>query len=420
MLPSSNSNNSANYSLVTDFTPYPEPMLALVAPGQGAQTPGFLTPWLELPRARELFTWWSAVANIDLIHLGTKADSEEIKDTANAQPLLVSAGLFGALSLFPHPSDAFGKVGVVAGHSVGEFTAAAGARAITAESAMVLVKERGAAMAEASTRAKTGMSAILGGERESVLQAIAAHNLVAANENGAGQIVAAGLLSDLQALEGAPPEGARIRALAVAGAFHTPYMESAREHLVKLAGQVSVRDPRTRVLSNADGAVIHSGREILHRMVTQISAPVRWDLCMQTLGELGVTAVIEVPPAGTLVGLIKRALPNVETLALKTPDDIPAALDIIARHGFPSELSDQPTWRMIVAPFSGHFADHGIEVGAEVRAGTVLGTVANRRESVNLTTDHDGTLIEFMVEDGDPVSPGQPIARLHPLGHGAH
>jgi [acyl-carrier-protein] S-malonyltransferase len=285
---------------------------------------------------------------------------------------------------------------------------------------MVLVKERGAAMAEASTRAKTGMSAILGGERESVLHAIAAHNLVAANENGAGQIVAAGLLADLQALEGAPPEGARIRALAVAGAFHTPYMESARDHLVKLAGQVSVRDPRTRVLSNADGAVIHSGREILHRMVTQISAPVRWDLCMQTLGELGVTAVIEVPPAGTLVGLIKRALPNVETLALKTPDDIPAALDIIARHGFPSELSDQPTWRMIVAPFSGHFADQGIEVGAEVRAGTVLGTVANRRESVNLTTDHDGTLIEFMVEDGDPVSPGQPIARLHPLGHGAH
>ena len=409
-----------NYCLVTDFTPYPEAMLALVAPGQGAQTPGFLTPWLELPRAKELLTWWSAVANLDLVRLGTVADSEEIKDTANAQPLLVSAGLLGALSLFPHPSDAFGKVGVVAGHSVGEFTAAAGARAITAESAMVLVRERGIAMAQASARAETGMSAILGGERESVLAAITKHSLFAANENGAGQIVAAGLLANLQALEAAPPEGARVRSLAVAGAFHTSYMESAREHLAQLAQSVSVRDPRTKVLSNSDGSVIHAGRELLNRMVTQIAAPVRWDLCMKTLGELGVTAVIEVPPAGTLVGLIKRALPGVETLALKTPEDIPAAMDIIARHGFPSEISDQPTWRMIVAPFSGHFTHHGVEVGDEVTAGTIVGTIANRRESAELATEHDGTLIEFMVEDGDPVSPGQPIARLHPLGHGAH
>jgi len=155
-------------------------------------------------------------------------------------------------------------------------------------------------------------------------------------------------------------------------------------------------------------------------MVGQISAPVRWDLCMKTMGELGVTAVIEVPPAGTLVGLLKRALPEVETLALKTPEDIPAAMDIIARHGFPSEISDQPTWRMIVAPFSGHFTHHGVEVGDEVTAGTIVGTIANRRESAELVTEHGGTLIEFMVEDGDPVCPGQPIARLHPLGVGAH
>ena len=395
-------------------------MLALVAPGQGAQVPGFLAPWLELPRAKELLTWWSAVAGIDLIHLGTAADSEEIKETANAQPLLVSAGLLGALALFPHPSDAFGKVGVVAGHSVGEFTAAAGARAITAESAMVLVRERGIAMSKASQEAATGMSAILGGEREVVMRAISAHHLVAANENGAGQIVAAGLLADLKALEANPPEGARIRALAVAGAFHTSYMESAKARLAQLAQSVSVRDPRTRLLSNGDGSVVHSGRQMLDRMVSQISAPVRWDLCMKTLGELGVTAVIEVPPAGTLVGLIKRALPGVETLALKTPDDIPAAMDLIARHGFPSELSDQPTWRMIVAPFSGNFTHHGIEVGEAVSAGKVIGTIANRRESIELTADHDGTLIEFMVEDGDPVAPGQPIARLHPLGQGAH
>jgi len=395
-------------------------MLALVAPGQGGQVPGFLTPWLEAPRARELLTWWSAVAGVDLIHLGTTADASEIKDTANAQPLLVSAGLLGALSLFPHPSDAFGKVGVVAGHSVGEFTAAAGARAITAESAMVLVRERGRAMAAASERFATGMSAILGGEREQVLASIAANNLVAANENGAGQIVAAGLLTDLQTLEANPPEGARVRPLAVAGAFHTSYMESARERLATLAQSVSVRDPRTKVLSNADGTVVHSGREILNRMVNQISAPVRWDLCMNTFAELGVTAVIEVPPAGTLIGLIKRALPGVETLALKSPEDIPAAMEIIARHGFPSELSDQPTWRMIVAPFSGSFTRHGVEVGHEIRAGKSVGMITNRRESIELVADHDGTLIEFMVEDGDPVSPGQPIARLHPLGQGAH
>jgi [acyl-carrier-protein] S-malonyltransferase len=420
MLPSSNQKNPMNYCLVTDFTPYPEAMLALVAPGQGGQRPGFLTPWLELPRATELLTWWSAVANVDLIRLGTTAESEEITDTANAQPLLVSAGLLGALSLFPHPSDAFGKVGVVAGHSVGEFTAAAGARAITAESAMVLVRERGIAMAHASARATTGMSAILGGEREKVLAEIAKHQLVAANENGAGQIVVAGLLSDLQALELTPPDGARVRALAVGGAFHTSFMESAREHLATLAQSVTVRDPRTRVLTNSDGSVIHSGRELLNRMVGQISAPVRWDLCMKTMGELGVTAVIEVPPAGTLVGLLKRALPEVETLALKTPEDIPAAMDIIARHGFPSEISDQPTWRMIVAPFSGHFTHHGVEVGDEVTAGTIVGTIANRRESAELVTEHGGTLIEFMVEDGDPVCPGQPIARLHPLGVGAH
>jgi [acyl-carrier-protein] S-malonyltransferase len=395
-------------------------MLALVAPGQGAQTPGFLNPWLELPRAKDLLTWWSAVAGVDLLHLGTAADSEEIKATENAQPLLLSAGLLGALSLFPHPSDAFGKVGVVAGHSVGEFTAAAGARAITAESAMVLVRERGLAMAEASAQVESGMSALLGGERELVLKAIAEHHLIAANENGAGQIVAAGLLENLRALEANPPEGARVRPLAVAGAFHTSYMESAQARLAQLARSVSVRDPRTRVLSNADGAVIHSGREILDRMITQISRPVRWDLCMESMSQLGVTAVIEVPPAGTLVGLIKRALPGVETLALKTPEDIPAAMDIIARHGFASELSDNPTWRMIVAPFSGKFSQTDVHIGDEVDSGRVIGKVSNRQESVDLLSDHGGIVIEFMVEDGDPVAPGQPIARLHPHGQGAH
>lgn len=391
-------------------------MLAIVAPGQGSQTPGFLAPWVEIPKVRELLAWWSAVADIDLIRLGTVADAEEIKETENAQPLIVAAGLVGALSIFPHPSDAFNKVAVTAGHSVGELTAAAGARAITAESAMVLVRERGKAMAEASARAATGMSAVLGGERDGVIAAIEKLGLTAANENGAGQIVAAGDLAALEQLAASAPEGSRVRALSVAGAFHTHYMSSAVERLAMLSRSVTVRDPRTRLLSNKDGAVVHHGREVLERIVGQISNPVRWDLCMETMVDLGVTAVIEVPPAGTLVGLIKRAMPGVETLELKTPEDIPAALDLVARHGTPSALDNQPTWRLVVAPLSGTFKHTGIELGAQLKPGAVVGVVENRRESVELIAEHGGTVIEFLAEENDPVAPGQPLVRLHPKG----
>ncbi len=391
-------------------------MLAIVAPGQGAQTPGFLNPWVESARVRDLLSWWSAVAEVDLIRLGTTADADEIKDTANAQPLIVAAGLVGALSLFPHPSDAFNKVGVTAGHSVGELTAAAGARAITAESAMVIVRERGKEMAKASALTPTGMSAILGGERAAVLSAISALGLTAANDNGAGQIVAAGDLKALAKLGDNPPEGARVRALSVAGAFHTSYMQPALDRLTMLSRSVTVRDPRTKLLSNKDGAVVHHGREVLDRIVGQVSNPVRWDLCMETMVGLGVTAVIEVPPAGTLIGLIKRAMPGVETLALKTPEDIPAAMDLIARHGKPSSIDDQPTWRLVIAPFSGTFKVIESELGGNLKAGTVVGQVENRREKVDLIAEHGGTIIEFLAEDGDPVSPGQPLVRLHPNG----
>ena len=391
-------------------------MLAIVAPGQGAQTPGFLNPWVESARVRDLLSWWSAVAEVDLIRLGTTADADEIKDTANAQPLIVAAGLVGALSLFPHPSDAFNKVGVTAGHSVGELTAAAGARAITAESAMVIVRERGKEMAKASALTPTGMSAILGGERTAVLSAISALGLTAANDNGAGQIVAAGDLKALAKLGDNPPDGARVRALSVAGAFHTSYMQPALDRLTMLSRSVTVRDPRTKLLSNKDGAVVHHGREVLDRIVGQISNPVRWDLCMETMVDLGVTAVIEVPPAGTLIGLIKRAMPGVETLALKTPEDIPAAMDLIARHGKPSSIDVQPTWRLVIAPFSGTFKVIENELGGNLKPGTVVGHVENRREKVDLIAEHGGTIIEFLAEDGDPVSPGQPLVRLHPNG----
>lgn len=301
-------------------------MLAIIAPGQGSQTPGFLIPWLEEKQLRDCLDTWSEAIDLNLIQLGTQAGADEIRDTANAQPLIVSAGLLAMRAL--------GNVhfSVTAGHSVGEITAAAIAAVLSEHDAMTLVRERGLAMAVAAAQRPTGMSAILGGEREAVLAAIASLGLIAANENGAGQIVAAGDLDALARLGDHPPAGARVRALAVAGAFHTPFMAQAVGHLDEFASTLTVNDPLTTLLSNRDGASVVFGHVVLDRIVNQIANPVRWDLCMQTLGELGVTAVLELPPAGALVGLIKRALPGVETLALKTPDDLDAARDLIARH----------------------------------------------------------------------------------------
>ncbi|MEJ7727322.1 MAG: ACP S-malonyltransferase, partial [Actinomycetes bacterium] len=297
-------------------------MLALVAPGQGAQTPGFLAPWLGIPAVADRVAWWSTVTGLDLARYGTDGDAEEIRDTAVAQPLLVSAALASVLCVFPHPADAFRQVGAVAGHSVGEIAALAGTNVISAESALVLVRERGRAMAEASAATATGMTAVLGGDPDDVLSVLERHGLTAANRNGAGQVVAAGTLEQLEALAADPPARARLRPLSVAGAFHTEHMRPAVERLGALGRAISVRDPRTRLISNSDGMVIHDGHDALNRVVRQVSNPVRWDLCMQTLGELGVTGVLEVPPAGTLVGLVRRALPGVETFALKTPDDL--------------------------------------------------------------------------------------------------
>jgi [acyl-carrier-protein] S-malonyltransferase len=298
-------------------------MLALVAPGQGAQTPGMLTPWIEEPAAKLLVQQWSHEIGLDLVRLGTTADADEIKDTANAQPLIVAAGLLGARALNKGNDFAF-----VAGHSVGEITAAALAQVISEVDAMKLVRARGIEMAKAAAVKPAGMAAVLGGDREVVLRAIADLGLVAANDNGAGQIVAAG---DLDALAQLAPEGARVRALAVAGAFHTSYMEPAVAPLRALAASLEVQDPKCGVISNKDGAVIRNGREILDRIVAQISNPVRWDLCMTTLSE-NVSGALEVPPAGTLVGLLKRAVPIVETFALKAVADLALADEFALRH----------------------------------------------------------------------------------------
>jgi [acyl-carrier-protein] S-malonyltransferase len=308
-------------------------VLVLVAPGQGAQAPGFLTPWLELPGASDCLDSLSATAGLDLAHYGTKADAEEIRDTAVAQPLLVAAGILTSRRLFPDPDGARRVVGAVAGHSVGEITAAAGAGVLDAEAAMTFVRRRGQAMAEAAAVTETGMSAVLGGDPDTVVAHLEGLGLTPANINGVGQIVAAGTAEQLAALTADKPEKARVIPLKVAGAFHTHHMAPAVAGLTELARTLKVADPAVPYVSNADGQVVGDGAQILRRLVSQVSNPVRWDLCMETFQQLGVTAIIEVAPAGTLVGLAKRALPGVRTLALKTPDDLDAAREIVAEHG---------------------------------------------------------------------------------------
>ncbi|WP_395659969.1 acyltransferase domain-containing protein [Nocardioides sp.] len=394
-------------------------MLVIVAPGQGAQTPGFLLPWLEDPTFASRFDWLATVAGLDLAHYGTEADADTIRRTEIAQPLLVATSLVAVLEVFPHPSDAFEQVGAVAGHSVGEIGAATGARVITAEQAMVLVRERGKAMAQAAGLTPTGMTAVLGGDREEVLAAIDKHGLTAANDNGPGQIVAAGTLEQLQAFAEEPPTKARLMPLSVAGAFHTQHMAPAVGHLAGLARSVSVHDPRTRVISNRDGKVVHDGRDVLARIVGQIASPVRWDLCLETMEDLGVTGILEMPPAGTLTGIAKRALKGVETFALKTPDQLDAAREFCAKHGEASGvgIGTSPTWRMVVSPVKGTFHVAEEAAGLDVLpAGTTIGDVASLRGRTGVTAAHGGQVVEWLVEDGDPVSPGQPLIRLHPEG----
>lgn len=391
-------------------------MLIIVAPGQGAQTPGFLRPWLEDPQFAERLGWLGAVAGLDLAHYGTEADAETIRDTAIAQPLLVASGLVAALSLFPHPSDAFGRIGAVAGHSVGEITVAAGARAISAEQAMVLVRERGNAMAHAAAATPTGMTAVLGGDAAEVMAALTQHGLTAANVNTDGQVVAAGTLEQLAAFAADPPAKARLMPLSVAGAFHTEHMAPAVGILERLAPAVSTHDPRTAVISNRDGKVIHDGRAVVRRIVTQVANPVRWDLCLATMRDLGVTGILEMPPAGTLTNIAKRALPGVETFALKTPDQLDAARAFVEKHGAPSPMDLHPTWRMLVSPSKGTFERHAGEEGDALVAASAVGLVRSTRDETAVLAPYGGTIMEWLVEDGDLVSPGQPLVRLHPEG----
>ena len=308
-------------------------MLAVLAPGQGAQKPGMLSDWLELPGAESYFRSAGAVADADLLSLGTTGDAEAIKDTAVTQPLVVAMSLFvaGELGAVPEPGSPARDDVVIAGHSVGELTAAALAGVLSVEDAIALTAVRGRAMAAACAEAPTGMSAVLGGDPDEVLAAIEKHGLTPANMNGAGQVVAAGPLEGLEALKAEPPAKARIMPLSVAGAFHTSYMASAREQLEGHVAGLRPTDPSRRLLSNADGAAVADGAEVLSRLVSQVTSPVRFDACLATMRELGVTAVIELPPAGALAGLAKREWKgsDVEILALTSPKDLDRARELL-------------------------------------------------------------------------------------------
>ena len=301
-------------------------MLALIAPGQGSQTSGMLTSWINDPTLKNLLKQWSTDIDLDLLRLGTTAGADEIKDTANAQPLIVATSLLTSHAL------GIKNVALVSGHSVGELAAASICGAITDTDALRLVRARGIEMAKAAALIPTGMSAVLGGDRAHVLTSIESLGLVAANENGAGQIVAAGDLTALVLLGENPPHGARVRPLAVAGAFHTSYMATAVAPLAELAATISTRVPVIPVVSNRDGALINQADEILTRIVNQITHAVRWDLCMEGFKSMGVTGVIELAPAGTLVGLLKRAAPDIESFALKNSADLGAAQEFAERH----------------------------------------------------------------------------------------
>jgi [acyl-carrier-protein] S-malonyltransferase len=307
-------------------------MIVVVCPGQGSQTPGFMLPWLDLPEFRSSIELMQTASGIDLVVHGTVSDADTIRDTSVAQPLIVSAGVAALSALFGLNGAVSNKISGVAGHSVGEITAAVASDVFTAEQGIKFVKERGDAMALAAGLEPTSMAAILGGDQETVEARLEELGLEPANYNGGGQIVAAGAAGAIGELQAEGPAGSRVIPLQVAGAFHTRYMAPAVSTLTAYAAGLSVGDPSTKLWTNAGGKLIQSGPEFVELMVNQVKSPVRWDMCMSAMISAGVTAVIEVAPAGTLVGLAKRSMPGVETLALKSPENLDAALALIANH----------------------------------------------------------------------------------------
>ena len=302
-------------------------MIVVVCPGQGSQTPGFLEPWLQNPDFAERLAAMSAPAGTDLVTAGTVSDADTIRDTAIAQPLIVAAGLLALDALFTDGRR--DGIGGIAGHSVGEITAAVGAGVLGSTDALTFVGERGRAMKAAAALAPTGMSAVLGGDEADLLARLAELDLEPANFNGGGQIVVAGALDALAALAAEPPAKARVIPLQVAGAFHTRHMLPAVQHLDAVSHTLSPQDPTLPLWTNNDGTVVTSGSRFIELLVGQVSSPVRWDKTMAAFAAAGVTGIIELAPAGALVGLAKRGLKGVPSVAVKTPDDLAAAFDLI-------------------------------------------------------------------------------------------
>jgi [acyl-carrier-protein] S-malonyltransferase len=302
-------------------------VIALLAPGQGSQTEGMLSPWLELPGAADRLASWSTASGLDLARLGTSASTEEITDTAIAQPLIVAATLLAHQELTSRGLLADSEV-IVAGHSVGEIAAYAIAGVLSADDAVALAATRGAEMAKACANEPTGMSAVLGGDEATVLARLDELDLVAANRNAAGQIVAAGRLSALDKLAEDPPEKARVRALGVAGAFHTEFMASALDGYAAAAQNIATSEPTATLLSNSDGQPVTSAADAMEKLVAQLTRPVRWDLCSESLRQRSVTAIVEFPPAGALSGIAKRELRGTPTHAVKAPADLDGLADL--------------------------------------------------------------------------------------------
>ena len=302
-------------------------MIVIVAPGQGSQTPGFLEPWLTEQRFADQLGAISEAVGLDLVAHGTTSDADTIRDTRVAQPLIVAAGLLTLSALFADGRRS--KIGGIAGHSVGEITAAAGAGILSETDAVTFVRERGDAMADAAALEPTGMSAVLGGDESALLARLAELGLEPANYNGGGQIVVAGALDALAALAAEPVPGTRVIPLQVAGAFHTRYMQPAVARLHDVATGLTASDPTLPIWTNRDGTPVNNGTAFVELLVGQVSSPVWWDLTMASLADAGVTGIVELAPAGALVGLAKRGLKGVPSVAVKTPDDLAAAFDLI-------------------------------------------------------------------------------------------
>jgi len=304
-------------------------LLAVVAPGQGSQQPAMFNSWIEIPENYQKLKEFSEISNLDLIYFGTKATKEEISNTEITQPLLTALSLisFANLNLDDKSSVIF------AGHSVGEFSASTFSEFLTEEQAMRLVTLRGKLMNDATKESEqTGMAAVLGGDKNIIIERLKEIQLYAANINSQGQIIASGKLSKINELIRNPIEKTKVIKLDVSGAFHTPYMQNAKDKFETEMKNQKFQDSNLKLLSNYDGKLISNSQDLKSKITNQLTNSVRWDLCQETMMNSEVTGLLEVAPGGVLSGIAKKAMNQVEVMAIKTPDDIESANAFIIKH----------------------------------------------------------------------------------------